>query len=131
MRTGFTAVRFGWLAYLIPFLFIASPGLLLNGSLSEIALAIAAAGAGVWLVSVAVVGYLVRSLGWPVRAGFLIAGLGLLAPSGIGGGFTIGIDGLPLNLAGLALGALLVGNEMIGTRRARALAKGATTGSPD
>jgi TRAP transporter 4TM/12TM fusion protein len=130
MRTGFTAVRFGWLAYLIPFLFIASPGLLLNGSVSEIALAIAAAGAGVWLVSVAVVGYLVRSLGWPVRAGFLIAGLGLLVPSGIGRGFTVGVDGLPLNLAGLALGALLVGHELIGNRRARSVAKAGAPGSP-
>ena len=41
MRTGFAAVRFGWLAYLIPFLFIASPALLLKGGMTEIALAIA------------------------------------------------------------------------------------------
>ena len=46
MRTGFTAVRFGWLAYLIPFLFIASPGLLLKGGTTAIATAVIAAVAG-------------------------------------------------------------------------------------
>jgi TRAP-type uncharacterized transport system fused permease subunit len=31
MRTGFTAMRFGWTAYIVPFLFIFSPALLLQG----------------------------------------------------------------------------------------------------
>ncbi|MDH3236238.1 MAG: TRAP transporter fused permease subunit [Alphaproteobacteria bacterium] len=131
MRTGYTAVRFGWLAYLIPFLFIASPGLLLKGGMIEMGLAIAAAGAGVWLVSVAVVGYLVRNLGWPMRAGFLIAGLGLLTPSGLGGGLTIGVDGLLPNIAGLALGVLLVARELIGNRRTRSVAMGVAPGAPE
>lgn len=129
MRTGFTAVRFGWLAYLIPFLFIASPGLLLKGSTGTIALAVTTAVAGVWLVSIAVVGYLVRNLGWPMRAGFLIAGLALLTPSGVGGGLTIGIAGLPLNASGMALGLLLVAYEVIGNRRARSSAQSVTPGA--
>ena len=32
MKTGWTAVRFGWIAFIIPFLFIRSPSLLLEGS---------------------------------------------------------------------------------------------------
>jgi len=131
MRTGFTAVRFGWLAYLIPFLFVASPGLLLKGGVGEIALTIFAAAVGVWLISVAVVGYLVRSLAGPIRLGFLISGLAMLVPSGIGKGMSIGIDGLPLNFAGLALGTLLVGRELIANQRARSLAMDATRGSPN
>jgi len=131
MRTGLAAARLGWLAYLIPFLFIASPGLLLKGGMIEIALAVAAAAIGVWLVSVAIVGFLVRGLAWPMRLGFLIAGLGLLVPSGLGGGLAIGVDGLALNIAGVALGTLLVGRELIGGRRARALAEGAAADSPD
>ena len=31
MKTGWTAVRFGWIAFIIPFLFIRSPSLLLEG----------------------------------------------------------------------------------------------------
>ena len=32
MKTGWTAVRFGWIAYIIPFLFVRAPSLLLEGS---------------------------------------------------------------------------------------------------
>ncbi len=32
MQTGWEAVRFGWVAYLIPFLFVAAPSLLLDGT---------------------------------------------------------------------------------------------------
>ncbi|MHA1109434.1 MAG: TRAP transporter permease, partial [Alphaproteobacteria bacterium] len=32
LRTGFAAMRFGWLAFVIPFLFVASPTLLMEGS---------------------------------------------------------------------------------------------------
>ena len=38
MRTGFEAMRFGWCAYLVPFLFIYNPALLMQGSVAEILL---------------------------------------------------------------------------------------------
>ena len=47
MRTGFAAVRFGWSAYVVPFLFIAAPELLMIGDAWHIALAVVTALAGV------------------------------------------------------------------------------------
>jgi TRAP-type uncharacterized transport system fused permease subunit len=33
MRTGFAATRFGWSAFVVPFLFVFSPSLLLEGDI--------------------------------------------------------------------------------------------------
>ena len=38
MRTGFEAMRFGWCAYLVPFLFIYNPALLMSGAFTDILL---------------------------------------------------------------------------------------------
>ncbi|MCC6006399.1 MAG: TRAP transporter fused permease subunit, partial [Rhodobacteraceae bacterium] len=58
MRTGFTAMRFGWTAYIIPFLFVFSPGLLLQGGLDlDTVLTIISALAGVWFISAAFAGF--------------------------------------------------------------------------
>ena len=40
MKTGWTAVRFGWIAYIIPFLFVRSPSLLLDGTLTSVLMAV-------------------------------------------------------------------------------------------
>lgn len=81
MRTGFIAMRLSWTAYLVPFLFVYSPELLLDGPLAWTALAVATALIGVWLVSGALVGYLVGPLGWPLRLWLAVAGVGLLVPA--------------------------------------------------
>jgi TRAP transporter 4TM/12TM fusion protein len=113
MRTGFTAVRFGWMAYVIPFLFVASPSLLMQGTPLSIGLAFATSLAGVWLVSASVVGYFKRPLAFATRMGFALAGLLLLFPSGeIAGALTA-------DLAGLVLAVLLVGREAFAVQRLR------------
>lgn len=85
MRTGFTAMRFGWTAYIVPFLFIFSPALLLEGDDAlKTAVAVASAIAGVWLVSVGMIGFLFRLLAIWMRAGFILAGICLLLPDQIG-----------------------------------------------
>lgn len=58
IRTGFTAMRLGSVIYFIPFLFVAEPALLLEGSLPEIALAILRALLAVWLIAGSLQGYL-------------------------------------------------------------------------
>ncbi len=83
MRTGFTAVRFGWLAYLIPFLFVFSPSLILIGEVWMVVASLAAAVVGVWLVSMAVAGYFLRPLS--PKARLALGGAGLLALTPIGG----------------------------------------------
>jgi TRAP transporter 4TM/12TM fusion protein len=81
MRTGFAAVRFGWSAFIVPFLFVASPSLILIGEPAVIAQAIVTAFFGVWLVSIAIVGYFVRPVGWGLRILFGVSGLLALIPA--------------------------------------------------
>ncbi len=83
MRTGFAAMRFGWTAFVMPFLFIAAPSLLMVGTPVQIAWAAATAVAGVWIACIGVVGYLVRPLAWPMRLACIAAGLMMLVPAGM------------------------------------------------
>jgi TRAP transporter 4TM/12TM fusion protein len=108
MRTGYAAVLFGWSAYVIPFLFVVSPALLLNGSATAILAAAAAAIAGIWAVSVGLAGHLFAPLGTAMRAGYIAAGIALLVPAAV-------IDGAAfVNLAG---GAVAAGLTFLGKRQ--------------
>lgn len=73
MRAGFTAVRLAIVAYLVPFLFVFSKPLLLNGTPVEITLAVTATVTGMFLISFALAGYIVKHLATPVR---LLVGMG-------------------------------------------------------
>ncbi|WP_211227222.1 TRAP transporter permease [Saccharospirillum impatiens] len=83
MRTGLTAMRLGWIAYLIPFLFVADPAFILDGTTGDIALTLTTAVAGVWLASMGVIGYVNQSILWRWRVLFMLSGFGLLLPSPI------------------------------------------------
>jgi TRAP transporter 4TM/12TM fusion protein len=113
MKTCFVAMRFGWTAYIIPFLFMFSPALLIleSPSVIETAAAIASAIAGVWLISIAMVGYLFRLLPWWQRVGLALAGIGLLIPDQIAPWAT-GSD-----VAGLAVAIVAIGYELLLRRR--------------
>lgn len=102
MATALEAMRFGWTAYIVPFLFVFSPALLLIGDPWEIALAVATAVIGVYAVSAAFVGWLHGPAGTARRVLIGLAGLALLLPPGVGGDETFWI-----NAAGfVALGGL-------------------------
>jgi len=107
MATGFAAVRFGWIAYVVPFLFVASPSLLLQGSPVAIVIAIVTAVAGVGLICAAVTGFLFRRMDVVTRIATGAAGLALLLPA----------NALPqarwTDLAGLALAIVLVAREFL------------------
>lgn len=75
LHTGLAAMRIGWAAYIIPFIFVCTPALLLDSAWSEIILAFACAIFGVFAVSVAVVGFMSRKLALPTRGMFLLLGL--------------------------------------------------------
>lgn len=101
MRTGYAAVKFGWMAYVIPFLFVLSPTLILQGAPEAIALAVVTALVGVWLVSVAVTGYATRPLGGAMRLAFAVSGFAALMPANaIAGGHWVDLAGV---VAGIAL----------------------------
>ena len=56
METGVTAVRLGWIAYIIPFVFVLSPALLGQGSAFQIIEASVTAAIGVWVGSCGLIG---------------------------------------------------------------------------
>jgi len=81
MRTGYEAMRFGWAAFVVPFLFVYSPTLLMIGNPFDVTLAVITGILGVWLIAIGVVGYFVRPLGLLQRFGFAVFGLLALIPA--------------------------------------------------
>ncbi len=114
MEAGWTAMRFGWMAYIVPFLFVYSPAILMTGPVHVIVLVTAAAIAGIWLVCVAMTGYFVRVIPLGMRVVFAVSGIMLLLPA------QSSIVFLWTNLAGLAFGIVLVGYELRMRRSLRA-----------
>ena len=76
--TGFAAVRIGWAAYIIPFLFVGTPGLLLHGPWTGTALAVVLCVVGIVAICAGIVGFLQHDLGPGLRLAFLALGLGAL-----------------------------------------------------
>jgi TRAP transporter 4TM/12TM fusion protein len=120
LRTCFIAMRYGWTAYIVPFLFMFSPALLIleSPSATETIVAFFTAIFGVWLISIGMVGYLFRLLPVWQRVAFIVAGAGLLLPDQIAW-WAAGTD-----LAGAILGSCLVIYEFIVRRRASVTAAG-------
>jgi TRAP transporter 4TM/12TM fusion protein len=106
MRTGLEACRFGWSAYVVPLLFVFSPTLLLIGPADAVALAILSASLGIWLVSIAVIGFFMRPVSGGLRLAFAASGLLALIPAGAFPGAAV------TDLVGAAAGALLIGREV-------------------
>ena len=106
MATSWQAVRFAWTAYVVPFLFVFSPTLLLeHRNLLLVAIDVATAVGGVWLISMAMVGYMLRPLSPPMRAVLFVVGLMLLIP------YKIAPGGHWTNGAGAILGIMLLAFE--------------------
>jgi TRAP transporter 4TM/12TM fusion protein len=111
-ETGWASMWLGWTAYIVPFAFVAAPGLLLDASLAEIAEAMVASAAGVYFVSIAVIGYFGTPLKLVARGGLVTAGLGSFAALM----FTPGIAIMPIG-GSLVLGTLVLGWRSISARR--------------
>jgi TRAP-type uncharacterized transport system fused permease subunit len=80
MATAWTAVRFGWPAYVIPFLFVLSPTLLMKGDALHVGLAVVTAMAGVGALTAAIAGFFVIRLSLLSRLCIGAAGFALLIP---------------------------------------------------
>ncbi|HKX50287.1 MAG TPA: TRAP transporter fused permease subunit, partial [Candidatus Binatia bacterium] len=100
-KSGWTGMRLGIVAYIVPFVFVFHPALLFKGTIVEIGAAIITAVIGVIFLSVGVAGYLFQRLGWIKRALMIAAGL-LLIPSASTSLW------LGANAAGILLGVALV-----------------------
>lgn len=116
MRTGVEAVRFAWPAFLVPFLFIASPTLVMVGEPIRIAIDAITALAGVWFGAAAIVGYFLTALGPVQRAVYALVALSLLMPTSAfaGAGW--------LNAAGGVAGFAIIAWEFTFRERRRRLA---------
>ena len=101
-KTGWTATRIGWSAYIVPFLFALSPSLLMAASPPVVAWAVFTAAAGIWLATIGVVGYFYAPVGGVARALFIAAGVLVLIPSDMFAG------AIYTDVTGLALGSVLL-----------------------
>lgn len=112
MRTGMASMRLGIIAYLVPFIFVFDPLLLFQGPGHLIALAVVTAVMGTFAIGIAMVGYLVRPVGWLNRILLALSGIGLLIPPG---------GQIPyswvMNVVGAAVSVLIILAEWRVTRR--------------
>jgi len=108
MKVGWKAVQFSWPAFILPFLFVYSPSLLMIGEPWRIAIAALTAVLGVALISSGLVGYATRRLlGWERVIAFVAGACFLLPHDATTYGAWINLAGVPL-LAGLALRLRLI-----------------------
>jgi TRAP-type uncharacterized transport system fused permease subunit len=120
METGWAAVRIGWVKFVLPFMFVLAPTLLMIGKPASIVYDAFTAFFGVYYVTVAIVGYFQRTVGAVLRVVMFVAGLAAFLPdSHIG----IVMPGF-ISAAGLLVGGAVLLFEYFNRRRT-ALAGGA------
>jgi len=99
-QIGFRAVRLGIVAFVVPFLFVYQPALLLIGNPLAVILAVLTAAAGVIALAAGLEGWLIlQATGWE-RALW------------IGGGLLMIVPGLYTDLGGLALVAIPLASQL-------------------
>jgi len=98
--TSMTSVRLAWPAYVVPFLFLFAPSLILEGSPLEVLRALGTAILGIYMVTAGIVGYMGQSRGIAFRGLLILGGVLALIPAGLfpAAGYT--------DVAGLAVFAL-------------------------
>ena len=111
MRTAVNAVTTGWLAYLIPFVIVFSPGLVMQGGVGLVAITVTTLILGIFLISIAMTGYFLRPLALITRLAASIVGLVLCIPvnSFASASFVVA--------AAAVLGILLLAFEIVVSRR--------------
>ncbi len=97
METAMHAMKLGVVAYVVPFVFVADPALLMNDAPGDIALAFLAAVIGFIGLAVALQGYYTRAVSWLVRGPLAVAAILAL------------IDIVEVRIAGAVLVLMLVG----------------------
>jgi len=96
MRTGWAAFKFALAGFILPYMFIFYPSLLLIGTLSEILLATIPAIVGIFLLSIGIVGFYKKEIGWVGRGLLIIGAILLIHPEWTTSLIGIGVGGLVL-----------------------------------
>jgi TRAP-type uncharacterized transport system fused permease subunit len=74
LRTGLAAMRIGWASFILPFVFVASPALLMSGTWGDIALTFVLTAIGIMSVTIGISAYWGRRLGLGLRLAFVVLG---------------------------------------------------------
>ncbi len=74
LATGLAAMRIGWAAFILPFAFVATPSLLLEGSLADTVIYTSLTAIGISAVTIAITGYWGGALNLGLRMAFLVLG---------------------------------------------------------
>jgi TRAP transporter 4TM/12TM fusion protein len=109
MRTGFIAMRLGVVKYIVPFLFVYSPNLLMTGPIRHIIIAVISGIIGVTILSIGLEGFFLKRISPMERALFIIGGFLTLMP------FHISWE---IMAAGILLSVLAVSWHVKSTREA-------------
>lgn len=80
MKTSIDAFRLGWIAYVLPFLFIYKPALLMIGSAFDIVAMVVSACVALFLITGGLVGHATRPLGPASRLAWTVVGVLMIAP---------------------------------------------------
>jgi TRAP-type uncharacterized transport system fused permease subunit len=113
METGWAACRIGWTKFVIPFMFVLSPTLLMIGSPTAIVFDFVSAFVGIYLVTVAMIGFFQRDVDIVRRVILGLAGLIAIVP-----GFKIGtMDTTVISVAAMAVGIAVLFVEYRAVRR--------------
>lgn len=78
-KVGWTAFRFGLTTFILPFMFVYGPALLMQGSVPEILYTVAISVFGVYVIASGLVGYLKRPIPLWMRAVLFLAGACMVA----------------------------------------------------
>jgi TRAP-type uncharacterized transport system fused permease subunit len=80
METGWRAVRFGLCGFIVPFMFVYGPPLILIGSISEIIPAIITACIGTYFLAVSLMGYQFTNVPRALRIVYFVCALCMIMP---------------------------------------------------
>ncbi|WP_019121819.1 DUF3394 domain-containing protein [Brevibacillus massiliensis] len=101
MRTGLAAMKLGIAGFIVPFMFVYAPSLLLQGSMAEIVLTLITASVGIFILASVVEGWWMRRLKAWERILLLVGALALIKP------------GIYTDLLGLAILILVYLNQRL------------------
>ena len=108
MKTGLRGMLFALVGFLVPFVFVYNPAILLQGTVFEIVIGAAQLMVGTYFLALAVSGYFKRELTWWMRLVFFVVALGFIDPNWV------------TTLAALAVGVVLAGWITISSKKANA-----------
>lgn len=109
--TGWIACVVGWSTFLLPFLFVLTPSLLMDGSWTEIILNFSRVTFGIWLGTIAAVGFGLARIGVAARLTYAVVALAVVLPPEAFG------SAIYINLAGIAAALVLLAIDWMRLRK--------------